>query len=85
MFEQIQAAKKRLEGYANTTPVMTSQTLNQMLNAEVYFKCENFQKIGAFKFRGAFNSITQLSEEEKARGVILPLQKTLRLRSLVLQ
>lgn len=70
MFEQIQAAKKRLEGYANITPVMTSQTLNHMLNAEVYFKCENFQKIGAFKFRGAFNSITQLSEEEKARGVI---------------
>ncbi len=49
---------------------MTSRTLNQMVGAEVYFKCENFQRIGAFKFRGAFNSISQLSDAEKARGVL---------------
>ena len=70
MFEQIQAAKRRLTGYANVTPVMTSRTLNRLVGAEVYFKCENFQKVGAFKFRGAFNSISQLSQAEKARGVV---------------
>jgi threonine dehydratase len=70
MFEQVQAAKKRLKGYANVTPIMASRTLNRLVGAEVYFKCENFQRIGAFKFRGAFNSISQLSKAEKARGVI---------------
>ena len=70
MFEQIQAAKIRLKGYANVTPIMASRTLNRIVGAEVYFKCENFQKIGAFKFRGAFNSISQLSKAEKERGVL---------------
>ena len=70
MFENILAAKKRLKGYAHVTPIMVSRTLNRMVGAEVFFKCENFQRIGAFKFRGAFNSISQLSEPEKARGVI---------------
>jgi len=70
MFEKILAAKKRLKGHANITPVFTSRTLDQMLGAEIYFKCENFQRVGAFKFRGAFNSISQLSEAEKARGVL---------------
>lgn len=49
---------------------MTSRTLDGLVNASIYLKCENFQKIGAFKFRGAFNSISKLSREEKARGVI---------------
>jgi len=70
MFEKILAAKKRLHGHANVTPVHTSRTLNELVGAEVYLKCENFQRIGAFKFRGAFNSISQLSEAEKARGVL---------------
>lgn len=70
MFDRVLAAKKRLKGYANVTPVMTSRTLNRMLGTEVFFKCENFQRIGAFKFRGAFNSISQLSDAEKKRGVI---------------
>ncbi len=70
MLKQVQAAKKRLKGYAHVTPVMTSRTLNRLVKAEVFFKCENFQRIGAFKFRGAFNSISQLSEAEKARGVL---------------
>lgn len=70
MFEQVLAAKKRLKGYANVTPIMASRTLNRLVGAEVYFKCENFQRIGAFKFRGAFNSISQLSKAEKDRGVI---------------
>ena len=70
MFEQILAAKKRLQGHVNVTPVMTSRTLNRIVEAEIYFKCENLQRVGAFKFRGAFNSISKLSEAEKARGVI---------------
>ena len=70
MFEKILAAKKRLQGHAHVTPVYTSRTLDKMLGAEVYFKCENFQRVGAFKFRGAFNSISQLSDAEKARGVL---------------
>jgi threonine dehydratase len=70
MFEHILAAKERLQGHVNVTPVMTSRTLNRLVGAEIYFKCENLQRIGAFKFRGAFNSISKLSKEEKERGVI---------------
>jgi len=70
MFEHILAAKKSLQGHVNITPVMTSRTLNRIVGAEIYFKCENLQRIGAFKFRGAFNSISKLSKAEKARGVI---------------
>jgi threonine dehydratase len=70
MFKRIQAARERLKGHANVTPIMTSRTLNRMVGADVYFKCENFQRVGAFKFRGAFNSISQLSAEEKSRGVL---------------
>jgi threo-3-hydroxy-L-aspartate ammonia-lyase len=70
MFEQILAARERLQGYVNVTPIMTSRTLNRQVGAEVYFKCENLQRIGAFKFRGAFNSISKLSKAEKDRGVI---------------
>ena len=70
MFKLILAAKERLKGHANVTPVMTSRTLDRIVGAEIYFKCENLQRIGAFKFRGAFNSISKLSEAEKARGVI---------------
>jgi threonine dehydratase len=70
MFEKIQQASQRIKGYANITPVMTSRTLDRMIGAQVFFKCENFQRVGAFKFRGAFNSISQLSAADKARGVI---------------
>ncbi len=70
MFEEILAAREKLKGHANVTPVMTSRTLNQWIGAEIYFKCENLQRIGAFKFRGAFNSISRLSEAEKNRGVM---------------
>lgn len=70
MFKQILAAKERLKGHVNVTPVMTSRTLDRIVGAEIYFKCENLQRIGAFKFRGAFNSIAKLSEAEKERGVI---------------
>jgi len=70
MFKRIQAARERLKGHANVTPMMTSRTVNRLAGADVYFKCENFQRVGAFKFRGAFNSISQLSGEEKSRGVL---------------
>jgi len=70
MFDQILLAQKRLKGFANLTPVMRSSTLDELLGRQVYFKCENFQKVGAFKFRGAYNAISCLSEEEKKRGVI---------------
>lgn len=70
MFEHILSAKERLQGYVNVTPIMTSRTLNRRAGAEIYFKCENLQRTGAFKFRGAFNSISKLSKAEKARGVI---------------
>lgn len=69
-FKKIQQAASRLENLAHKTPVLTSSTLNQMLGAEVFFKCENLQRVGAFKFRGAYNCISQLSDEEKSRGVI---------------
>ncbi len=69
-FARVRAAQDRLQGHAHHTPVMTSRTLNARVGAEVFFKCENFQRVGAFKFRGAFNSISRLSDEEKARGVI---------------
>ncbi|MCD4721343.1 MAG: threo-3-hydroxy-L-aspartate ammonia-lyase [Desulfobacula sp.] len=70
MFKTIINAGQRLKGHANITPVMTSGTLNNLVGAEIYLKCENFQKIGAFKFRGAFNSISKLSDKEKLQGVI---------------
>lgn len=70
MLEAIQEARQRLQGHAHRTPVMTSRTIDQQVNAKVFFKCENFQRGGAFKFRGAFNAMFQLSEEEKARGVV---------------
>ena len=70
MFERIKEAKDRIRGRAKLTPIMTSRTLNRLVGAEVYLKCENYQRVGAFKFRGAFNAISQLSEAEKTRGVI---------------
>lgn len=70
MFEMIRSARERLRGFANVTPILSSRTLNKLLNAGVYFKCENFQKVGAFKFRGAFNAISKLNEQQRSRGII---------------
>jgi threo-3-hydroxy-L-aspartate ammonia-lyase len=69
-YSDIDAAALRLAGQAHRTPVMTSRTLNARVNAEVFCKCENFQRIGAFKFRGAYNALAQLGREEKRRGVL---------------
>jgi threonine dehydratase len=70
MFEKVKAAGQRIKDHAHRTPVMTSRTLNDYTGADVFLKCENFQRVGAFKFRGAFNAISQLSGEERARGVL---------------
>jgi threonine dehydratase len=70
MFERVKAARERLTGQANITPIMTSRALNALVGAEVYLKCENFQRGGAFKFRGAYNAMVQLSDAQKRNGVI---------------
>ena len=69
-YEKIVAASERLKGIANKTPVFTSSTLNKLVNAKVFLKCESFQKVGAFKFRGAYNAISQLDSRQKSKGVI---------------
>ena len=69
-YKAIKAAQKRLNGVAHHTPVLSSRTLNEKLDAEIFFKCENFQRMGAFKFRGAYNCISQLTDAEKAKGVV---------------
>ena len=65
----IQQAAERIKPYAHCTPVLTNESLNQRVGAQVFLKCENFQKVGAFKFRGACNAVFSLSDEEAARGV----------------
>ena len=69
-FQDILSASDTLEGVANTTPVMTSRTLDQMAGARFFLKCENFQRTGAFKFRGAYNALSRLTDEERKRGVL---------------
>jgi len=66
----IAAAAARLEGHARRTPVMTLRMVNARTGAQVFFKCENFQRMGAFKFRGAFNALSQLTPEQKRGGVL---------------
>ncbi|MBH8560847.1 threo-3-hydroxy-L-aspartate ammonia-lyase [Nostoc sp. CENA67] len=66
----VQAAQKCLFGVAHHTPVLTSRIVNDRTNSQVFFKCENFQRTGAFKFRGAYNALAQLTSSEKQRGVI---------------
>jgi threonine dehydratase len=66
----IAAAAERLAGHARRTPVMTSRTVDERTGAQVFFKCENFQRMGAFKFRGAYNALAQLTPEQKRGGVL---------------
>ncbi|MAP55397.1 pyridoxal-phosphate dependent enzyme [Altibacter sp.] len=67
---EIEAAYQRVKPFVHRTPVLTSNLVNRHINAELFFKCENFQKMGAFKMRGAVNAILQLSEEERKAGVV---------------
>ncbi|MEO9255861.1 MAG: pyridoxal-phosphate dependent enzyme, partial [Tepidiformaceae bacterium] len=69
-FADVQAAATRLKGVAHRTPVVTSKTVDAMTGAQVFFKCENLQRAGAFKFRGAYNRLAQLSPAERLRGVV---------------
>lgn len=67
--EDVQRAAERIQPYVHRTPVLTSKTTNERFGAQLFFKCENFQKVGAFKFRGACNAVFSLSEQEVKRGV----------------
>ena len=69
-FEDVGAAARRLDGVAHRTPVLRSKGLDERTGAAVYLKAENFQRVGAFKFRGAYNRISQLAPDERTRGVV---------------
>ena len=69
-FADIQDAARQIAGVAHCTPVLTSRTLNDRTGAQLYFKCENFQRGGAFKFRGAYNALSRLSADKQRRGVL---------------
>jgi len=69
-YADVKAAAERIDGRARRTPVMTSRHVDQRVNAQVFFKCENLQRVGAFKFRGALNALSQLNDEERQRGVL---------------
>ncbi|MDC4578357.1 threo-3-hydroxy-L-aspartate ammonia-lyase [Acinetobacter baumannii] len=70
-YEDVAAAAERIKDFINKTPVLTSRTVNNEFEAEVFFKCENFQRVGAFKFRGAMNALLQFNETQKKAGVVV--------------
>ncbi len=69
-FDDVMAASLRLRGQAHRTPVLRSSTADEQLGASLFFKCENFQRMGAFKFRGAFNALSRFTAEQRQAGVI---------------
>ena len=69
-FDDVIAASARLSGYAHRTPVMTSRSVDDQLDAKLFFKCENFQRTGSFKFRGAFNALSRFDQEQRRAGVV---------------
>src|SRR5262245_41966074 len=69
-FSDVRAARQRILPYVHRTPVLTSRLIDEQVGAGVFFKCEIFQKVGAFKARGAFSRLTLFSPEERARGVV---------------
>jgi threo-3-hydroxy-L-aspartate ammonia-lyase len=69
-YADVSGAAQRLKGHARRTPVMTSRQVDERTGCRVFFKCENFQRGGAFKFRGAFNAVSQLSQEQLRRGIL---------------
>ena len=70
VYEDVMAASGRIEGHAHRTPVMTSRTMDQEVGAQIFFKCENLQRMGAFKFRGAFNALSTFDEAQRKAGVV---------------
>src|SRR5687768_4012476 len=69
-YEDVADAAKRLEGVAHRTPILTSRGLDEAAGAAIFLKAENLQRVGAFKFRGAFDRISRLTDDERARGVV---------------
>src|SRR3954447_20366569 len=69
-FEDVESAARQIAGAAHVTPVATSRSVNARTDAEIFFKCENMQRAGAFKFRGAYNALSRLSPDERRRGVV---------------
>jgi threonine dehydratase len=69
-FDDVRAAAARIAGHAHRTPVLTSRTADAELGATLFFKCENFQRMGAFKFRGAFNALSRFDERQRRAGVV---------------
>ncbi|MGG2047980.1 threo-3-hydroxy-L-aspartate ammonia-lyase [Burkholderia gladioli] len=69
-YADVAAAAERIAGHAHRTPVLTSRTVDEELGAQVFFKCENLQRMGAFKFRGAFNALSRFSEAQRKTGVV---------------
>ena len=69
-FDDVARAHERIGGHARRTPALTSATVDALTGAGVFFKCENFQRMGAFKFRGAYSALSQLSADEQRRGVV---------------
>lgn len=69
-FDDVAAAAARIAGHAHRTPVMTSRTVDEALGAQVFFKCENLQRMGAFKFRGAFNALSRFDVGQRRNGVV---------------
>ena len=69
-FADVESAAKQIAGAAHKTPVATSRTVNARTGAELFFKCENLQRAGAFKFRGAYNALSRLDADERRRGVV---------------
>ena len=68
--EDLIQSHQRIKPYIHNTPILSSQLINKIAGADLYFKCENFQKMGAFKMRGATNAIIQLTEKQKKKGVV---------------
>jgi threo-3-hydroxy-L-aspartate ammonia-lyase len=69
-FADVESAAKQIAGAAHKTPVVTSRTINARTGAELFFKCENLQRAGAFKFRGAYNALSRLDADQRRRGVV---------------
>src|SRR5258708_27077899 len=69
-YDDIAKARERIKAAARRTPVLTSTTADALVGAKLFFKCENLQRMGAFKFRGAYNALSQLGPEERKRGVL---------------
>ena len=69
-FDDVESAARQIEGAAHRTPVVSSRTIDARTGAQLFFKCENLQRAGAFKFRGAYNALSRLSADERRRGVV---------------